>query len=361
MAEVQSPNVNDNAPKLQRPIDKLEAATSEAFQVTDPDLLNRHGRRQTIFRQRRAKHAHITESTTEPSAATHDIYLGSYAHSCPRKSSHRPSLVKSPAATPRTSASHLQLVRLLPTLDTDMETYGVDELRDGFFDASFNRPLSRDHDQLKEKALLTLPDVYKRTHHPLSLRRFLPQQFLESASFFRKVTTTRAGIKLFKSFLGFFIAYVICLIPACRDWLGQYNYIMVISALINHPGRAVGSQIDGTLMTILGTIAGLGWGALGLFVSTSTSTAQSGYGGLLAAFLIFFTALIGWLRCVFLRFYQAVLSAGISICYVCLADTSQSVGWMKVFDYGIPWLFGQAICLIVSILVFPEIGSRSLA
>ena len=51
-------------------------------------------------------------------------------------------------------------------------------------------------------------------------------------------------------------------------------------------------------MTILGTVAGLGWGSLALYVSTSTSAAQSGYGGILAAFLIIFAAAIGWLRCV---------------------------------------------------------------
>ena len=341
--------------------DDIEAAPSGTQTSDSQRSATRRSRAPTFLKRRRSKHAHIADNTPKPSAAGHDVYLGSCAHSSSRNQSHIRSLSRSPAATPRTSQSHLQLEHLLPALDTDLETYGVEELRDGFFDASFNRPLPRDPEELKEKALLTLPDVYKQRYHPLSLRRFLPQQLQEAGTFFHNVLRTRDGIKLMKSFLGFFIVYIICLIPASRDWLGRYNYIMVISALINHPGRAVGSQIDGAVLTILGTIAGLGWGSLALYVSISTSTAQSGYGGVLATFLVIFAALIAWLRCLFLRFYQAVLSAGISIAYVCLADTSESVGWIKVFNYGIPWLFGQAICLIVSVLIFPEAGSRALA
>ena len=114
-------------------------------------------------------------------------------------------------------------------------------------------------------------------------------------------------------------------------------------------------------MTILGAVAGLGWGSLALYISTSTSTAQLGYGGVLAVFLVLFTAVIGWLRCVLIRFYQAILSAGFAIFYTCLANTSQDVGWVKVFDYGIPWALGQAVCLLVSVLVFPEAGSRAIS
>ena len=245
-------------------------------------------------------------------------------------------------------------------IDSDLETYGVEELRDGFFDASFHQPPHTSHDELMEQAVRTLPEDFQKSH-PLSLRWFLPQQLREVRAFLRQVTTSRAGIKLMKTFLGFFITYIICLIPASRDWLGRYNYIMVISAIINHPGRPIGSQIDGAFMTIIGAVAGLGWGSLALYVSTSTSAAQLGYGGLLAAFLVIFTAVIGWLRCVCLRFYQAILSAGIAIFYTCLANTSQNVGWVKVFDYGIPWVLGQAVCLLVSLAVFPEAGSRALS
>ncbi|KAL9124691.1 MAG: hypothetical protein Q9217_006001 [Psora testacea] len=179
----------------------------------------------------------------------------------------------------------------------------------------------------------TLPESFEK-NHSLSLRRFAPQQLREIKGFLG-ILRTRAGIKLFKSFLGVFIPYIVCLILTSRDWLGRYNYIIVVSAIVNHPGRALGSQIDGAFLTILGTVAGLGWGSLALYVSTFTKVVQNGYGGVLATFLVVFTASIGWLRCVFIRFYQAVISAVIAICYTCLADTSETVGWGKSIGKGL--------------------------
>lgn len=317
-------------------------------------------RHPSLTRSRPNQHLRAEVHDAHHPAAHPVIYLGSYAGSSSRKLLNDQAKGPSIRPSPRASTSHLQLEPLLQAVDADLATYGVEELRDGFFDASFHRPLQRHREEMKRKASLTLPDAFKQSN-PLSLRRFLPQQIREGKSFLYEISTSRAGIQLLKSFLGFFIAYVICLIPASRDWLGRYNYIIVVSSIINHAGRPIGSQLDGAILTILGTIAGLGWGSLALYASTSTSTARSGYGGILATFLALFAALLGWLRCVLIRFYQAILSAGIAICYICLANTSERVGWIKVFEYGIPWALGQVVCLIVSIVVFPNAGSRSLA
>lgn len=317
--------------------------------------------------KRRSKSRGYDEYFDSKGNSNPNVYLGSYgkrpehARSSLRGSIDARYPYQSGSNSPRASASHLQLQHLLRAVDVDINTYGLSELRDGFFDALFYRPLSREEffkgDQdVKEH----LPAAFRR-YKPLSLRRFIPQQWLEFKDFVIQLQKFSLAIRMLKSFLGFFIAYIICLIPTSRDWLGKYNYIMVISTIVNHPGRPVGSQIDGAMLTVLGTVAGLGWGSVALYVSTSTGPARSGYGGVLATFLVIFAAAIAWLRCVFMRFYQAVLCAGIAICYTCLADTSEEVGWRKIFNYGIPWLFGQVICLMVSFCIFPDTGSRSLA
>ena len=271
-------------------------------------------------------------------------HLGSYAGSVDNYKGSRRSSVKN--ATSR-NASRTRRNHFLGNVIHRLETYGIQELRDGFFDATFYRPSKTDQKAARRKA-------------SLSLKYFLPQQWTEARRFVTQILTTGSGITLGKSFLGFFLAYIICLIPVSRDWLGKYNYIIAISVILNHPGRPIGSQVDGALLTTVGTAAGLGWGSLALYVSTSTPVAQRGYGGVLASFLVLFTASIAWLRCMYIRFYQAVICAGIAICYTCLADTSQAVGWAKIFDYGIPWVLGQAIGLVVSICIFPNAGARSL-
>ena len=314
----------------------------------------------------RPKSLAFEKNSTPKRKSNPDVYLGSYGHTAERTSfSLRASTDKRPSGSisrsQRASTTHLQLQQLRQAIDVDLDTYGLSELRDGFFDASFHKPLTRDiefdvEDDLKKH----LPPAFRR-YHPLSIKRFVPQQWREFREFVTQLQKFSLGIKMLKSFLGYFITYIICLIPISRNWLGRYNYIMVISAIVNHSGRPLGSQIDGAFMTILGTVAGLGWGSLALYVSTSTGPARLGYGGVLATFLVIFAAAIAWLRCMFMRFFQAVICAGIAICYTCLADTSDAVGWRKLFNYGIPWLFGQALCLIVSACVFPDTGSRSLA
>ncbi|OTA61562.1 hypothetical protein K449DRAFT_465650 [Hypoxylon sp. EC38] len=240
-------------------------------------------------------------------------------------------------------------------------SYGISELRDGFFDAVFLPPEEIDIQELMRQAELTLPYAFRKKD-PLSIRNFLPKQWHEIKGVVRRVTTTRAGIRLIKSFLAFFIAYILCLIPSVHTRLGRYSYVMAISTIINHPGRTLGAQVDGTVQTIIGTATGLGWGAFGLWVSTATATARIGYGGILAVFLFLYIFLIACLRSYYIRTYQAVICAGISISYTCLAEVSgNEVSWSKLLAYGIPWVLGQAISLVVCCTVVPDAGARPLA
>ena len=243
----------------------------------------------------------------------------------------------------------------------DTDTYGVNELRDGFFDALFLKPTETPDSDFREYAKTTLPRAFDK-RHPLSIKYFLSRQQNDLRSLLKRVTTTRAGVRLLKSFLAFFIAYVLCLIAPARDWLGRYSYIMVVSVLLNHPARTVGSQIDGAIMTTLGTAAGLGWGVLAMLLSTSTSSASAGFGGILATFLAVFMAVVGWVRSFFVRFHQAVMCAGVAIIFTTLAETSsRSIDWEKLLSYGLPWVMGQVIALVVNCLVFPDAGARPLA
>lgn len=337
----------------------VEAAGGLPAEGDDKDHLQA-SQEQSSFRHRRPEHLKIDASSSQYASGSQGVYLGSFVQTTPRVSIDTQSLDSRPAPSRRSSRSHLQLEDLLKSEDLCVNDYGVQELRDGFFDASFNKPPPKRPSDDTADTSAVLPTSFQK-HHPLSISRFVPQQIKGARSFLRKITTSRAGLQLFKSFLGVFVCFIVCLIPASRDWLGKYNYIIVVSAIVNHPGRKIGSQIDGAVLTSFGTIAGLAWGSLALYVSTSDATARDGYGGVLAAFLVVFTTTFGWLRCVYIRFYQAVLCAGFAIFYMCLADVGTVVSWLKVFDYGIPFVLGQAICLTVSISVLPDAGSRSLA
>ena len=311
-----------------------------------------------------SKHVQLTEPGLSTDLNEESVYLGSYRDS-PRRSqeslrglesnNHHASITP-----PRTSVSHLQLQHLLGGVDVELEAYGIDELRDGFFDASFNRPIQPDREVMSRRASETLPLPLIPGKH-LSILRSGQQQILLLVRTVKHIASSRSGIKLSKSFLGFFISYILCLVPATKAWLGSYSYIVAISAIINHSGRSVGSQIDGAIMTTLGTLVGLLWGILACYAATYSPNTTYGYGAVLAVFFLSFTALLGWLRCYFLRFYQAVICAGIATCYTCLADTFYDERWLRFTQYIIPWLLGQAITLLVCVVIFPAAGTRPVA
>jgi hypothetical protein len=289
------------------------------------------------------------------------IYLGSYRHSPHHSRVSISGGSRTPqGVSPRASMSHVHMENLLQNMNYDVDTYGLQEFRDGFFDAMFLKPKEDEDEDLMRVAEYTLP-LALRKRHPLSVAGFLPKQWEGIKDVCYRIFLTRAGIKLLKSFLGFFVAYILCLITPTGNWLGQYRYILPLSAIINHSGRTIGAQLDGAFLTTLGTALGLGWGALALYVSDSSSTAIAGYGGILAAFLIIFIGTMAAIRSYFIRCYQLSLTAGIAIIFTCLAETSRTVTWSKFWDYGLPWVFGQAICLIVCCTVFPDAGARPLA
>nr|RBQ92505.1 hypothetical protein FVER53263_04059 [Fusarium verticillioides] len=269
-----------------------------------------------------------------------------------------------PSLDSRRSQSVMSIMQIDQIISDDrmnMETYGVAEMRDGFFDALFLKPDPIDPDEIVEQSKAALPKEFEKSH-PLSAKHFLPRQLHEFKSVTRKVATTRAGIQLLKSFLAFFIAYILCLIQPVHDWLGYNDYIMVVSTIINHPGRNLGSQVDGTVGTIIGTAAGLAWGYVAILISESTNDALKAYGWILIVVSAVFFAGIALTRSIFIRLYQTVLCAGIALAFTTLGLTDgNAFTWHKPLQYGIPWLLGQAIALAVNCLVFPDAGNRLLA
>ncbi|KAG9248718.1 hypothetical protein BJ878DRAFT_486951 [Calycina marina] len=322
--------------------------------------------RRRLHRKSQSGNRHVTHDAQPPphhSHASPSIYMGSFTHS-PRRSRASLGVFKSPQSSaptsPRMSMSQVYLDSLLQDLNPGLDTYGVEELRDGFFDGSFFKPPAYNHDDLMREARYSLPAALKKKH-PLSSKHFLPKQWRGIKNVVRDLTTTRASIKLFKTFSAVFISYILCLVPVIREWLGPYCYIIAISALINHPGRTLGAEVDGALLTILGSATGLGWGAFALWASDATPATREGYGGVLSMFLVLFMGVIAVMRSYYIRLYQFVLPAGIAIIWACLADASEQVDWHKLYRFGVPCLCGQAIALIICSTVFPDAGARPLA
>jgi hypothetical protein len=264
--------------------------------------------------------------------------------------------------SPRASISTFHLQHLLESLEMDQyDSFGVEELRDGFFDASFHR--SSTQQGLDETVVeqLSLGVNFKRL-----FKDCIFVQIQDSKFFFTSTFGTRDGILLAKAFLGYFIAYILCLIPQTQAFLGRYSYWVTIAALLNHSGRTTGAQIDGTIGCIVGGSLGLGIGCLALEVASVTAASRTGYGGVLAGFLVPLVAIFSWIRCSLLRFYQAMITAGLALIFLCLVETdiiARRGGWeyFIVREFAVPWLVGLGICLVVNVCLCPETGGRAIA
>src|SRR5690348_16507180 len=161
-------------------------------------------RRPTLGTRKKEKHIRIEERSPQrpnPLVNGANIYMGSYglspSNSRPisvrslrtTRSSRTPRSPRSPrqsvVATPRHSLSNLSvnnqahledLDYLLRDLHIHMETYGIQETRDGFFDATFFRPPKTDKAELMRIARHTLPASFGKQHR-LSLSGFFPRQW----------------------------------------------------------------------------------------------------------------------------------------------------------------------------------------
>lgn len=258
--------------------------------------------------------------------------------------------------SPRASVSTINLQHLLEKLELDQyDTYGVEEQRDGFFDASFFRPLQT----APNPEATTTPQSYTQ-------RPYFPEVIHTLASdlkdFLRTVFWTHQGVNVVKSLLAYLICYFLCLIPTVQKWLGDYSYFAAISVLLNHSGRTFGAQLDGLVLCILGASVGIGWGCMTLELSYRISPLKDKRGGLLEASLIIFAAFMALLRSTLVRLYQALMSAGLAMFFMCLVDSGQG-HWdkKKAREFAVPFLVGQAVCLAVNIIVFPGAGGREVA
>ena len=65
--------------------------------------------------------------------------------------------------TPSRNASLVQLDGLLQNVDAELDSFGIQEQRDGFFDPTFYRPFRPDHSEMTKKAFESLP-VSLQTH-----------------------------------------------------------------------------------------------------------------------------------------------------------------------------------------------------
>ncbi|CCF58620.1 hypothetical protein KAFR_0F00230 [Kazachstania africana CBS 2517] len=227
--------------------------------------------------------------------------------------------------------------------------YKFEELRDGFFTGLFANPES-----------------------PMDTNLPLPPKSEElSKSYFikshRKVflhQLTKKYTEIFKYFLAYLIAYILCVIHPVGNWLGdEYRYFIPLAVLLHHPARNVGVQLEITLESLIGGIFGVGWSSLAWYVSTSRGPAIRFQGALLFLSMMLALLISTWLRNFYKRLLYPSLTFGISIIYfhsVQIVKNKTDLNWRLYREFSLSYIVGMLISLSVNILIFPQSGNTEL-
>jgi hypothetical protein len=247
--------------------------------------------------------------------------------------------------------------RLEKVFQEDMhkrETYGITELREGFFDAIFVPPTVLERDT--REALERPPTLSTKDRDPWTTR--LRKRM--SSAIVIHAPSQHDIIRLTKAFLAYFACYSLCLIHPTSIWLGRYCYFAPLVSIINHPARSSGSQLEISLQSLLGTALGLGWGSLGLYISTSTPAATNGYGGIHATSVILCLVITTWFRSAFVRLHHFLNLMFLNVFFLEVVDTNERVDWHLTWEIGIPSLAGTLVSLVINLVLFPDFSHRSL-
>ncbi|CCD26565.1 Bre4p NDAI_0H03920 [Naumovozyma dairenensis CBS 421] len=262
------------------------------------------------------------------------------------------------------SLSHLRLTNLAKTKNWELlEDFDLEELRDGFFDPIFTKP---------EKKYVTIDNDIdparkikgKGAHFKRKLITILKNYFIYD----EKTTLSHVLFdnwqSLFKYFIAYFISIVLCVIHPSGEWIGhKYRYFLPIATLIHHPVRNIGIQVEISLMSIIGAVFAMGWSSLAWYISTATKPTASHQGGILFQSMIMALWLSTWLKAYYQRTLYFSLSFSIAIIFfhtVDLVHSPDELKWILFRDFGLSYLFGILVSLLVCIAIFPHFGNGQL-
>ncbi|CCH61984.1 hypothetical protein TBLA_0G00350 [Henningerozyma blattae CBS 6284] len=236
----------------------------------------------------------------------------------------------------------------------------------GFFDAYFSKP---DHSvNIMANSNDNLNDAKNKKR---KTAKFISNQIkLYFLQIYNKMVLSfkdpMVVLGLIKYFMAFFIAFILCIIHPAGRWIGHdFRIFLPLATILHHPARSVGFQLEITIQSLLGGVLACGWSSFAWYISICTNPVAHHQGGILFASLFIALFIVTWLRAYFQRFMYFTLTAAIGFIYlhtVSLTFTkgATSLHWMFFWDFGISYIFGLLVSLLICIAVFPNFGNNEI-
>ncbi|KAI1142455.1 hypothetical protein F5Y05DRAFT_371006 [Hypoxylon sp. FL0543] len=153
------------------------------------------------------------------------------------------------------------------------------------------------------------------------------------------------------------INLIIGLIPAVIAIYGKSTYLGAMASVFGHPGQRFGQMAESLMLVTLGTFVGMGWGILGLYLSSLVyDDNDRAAWGIRAVFFTLALILHGILRSSAPRLFLFVfffLLINITI----LTSNATSVSASIATTIAYPILTAVGVVILVNITIFPEFSS----
>ncbi|CAH0048766.1 unnamed protein product [Clonostachys solani] len=160
--------------------------------------------------------------------------------------------------------------------------------------------------------------------------------------------------RILKTSLACVIALSFAVIPELGTVYGLNTYLIPMVTVFAHPGQRMGKVIETLVMALLGSLLGLGWSLLGLFLSTlAIGQNPSAASAIRAIFMLVSVLTHGYVRSQTPRLFALVWFELISSATILLGSTTQ-VTVQAFTGVYYPILTGSAIVLFVNLCIFPE-------
>lgn len=152
------------------------------------------------------------------------------------------------------------------------------------------------------------------------------------------------------------IAFIVSILPALST---KSTFLIPMVTVFAHPGQRMGLMIEALLMILIGSLLGLLWSLLGLYLSNLVyDSSQSASYTIRGIFLVIASLFHGVLRSSSPRLFNFVLFSLVAVLTTLEVPVDTTTGLFT--DIYVPVLIGGAILVVVNLTIFPEVSSSHL-
>jgi len=176
-----------------------------------------------------------------------------------------------------------------------------------------------------------------------------------------KLQTNHLWQRMVKHTVAVTIAVTIVVIPAVSRRYGPANYLAAMTAVFCHCAQRFGQMAQALIFTLIGTLMGVGWSTLGMYLSSLVfaSNEPAAY-TIRAIFLIVVAIVHGYVRSQSPRLFVLVWLFLLTS-FTTLVGTAHHVTVSTVTNLLYPIVTTMGVLLIVNVTVFPEFSGKFLA